>query len=717
MAESTPSRAPDVAEPGSALAAGKRTAVSYCRICEPLCGTLVDVDGDTIVAVRGDPDHPSSRGYLCPKGAAMASVVHDPDRVRQPLRGDRRGGFVPVSWDDALTDIADRVRALIDEDGPDAIAYYSGNPAGFGMPGHMWASKFIDTIGSGGSYSAAPQDTSSRWAASHFLYGNTHELPVPDLEHTQFLLCVGANPLVSHGSLISIGRIRDVLHGIVARGGRVVVVDPARTKTAKAFEHVSVKPSTDAYVIAAMINVIFGLGLEEAAIDDTAIGVDELRDAIAWCDPERAAPVTGIPAGEIRDLAISFATASSACAYGRLGVCRGKYPTLTNYLIDVLNVITGNFDRRGGLVLGDGLVDFPAMMAQIGRESYGGSSRVGQLPSVGGRRPWVLAEEILTPGQGQVRGVFLMAGNPVMSTPASGQLRRAFDQLDLLVSLDMYVTESNIGADYILPAPTFYERADVTLSLGGGMTRPWVQYTDAVIAPIGDTREEADVFQDLLGRLGRAPEVDAWGAIAQMLDASPRGRSEGWTFERIKASPHGVELGGDVRVGRARDRISLYTGGTRDRVDLGAQEVLAQFADLRDAPPLADDQLLLIGRRDLRSINSWLHNVRQVRERPAATLHMHPDDASRLRIADGSTVRVSTELDAVDVIVEVTTDVRVGAVSYPHGWGHAGGWSTANAHGGANINEIIPNHVEEKDPLSGMSILDAIPVEVVAVGQ
>ena len=285
------------------------------------------------------------------------------------------------------------------------MAYYSGNPAGFGMPGHMWAKRFIDLLGSHGSYSAAPQDTSSRWAACHFLYGNTHATVIPDIGHTDFFLCVGANPLVTHGSLLSVGRIKQKLADIVRRGGRVVVVDPARTKTAQAFEHVSLRPSSDSWLLAAMLKVIFDDGLVDSSLDDLAIGVERLRAAVTGIDLDDAAQRIGVTVDTIHDLAHGFATAPSACAYGRLGLCRGRYPTLANYLLDALNVVTGNFDRRGGLVFGSGLVDFPSMLAKIGRQSYGGKrSRVGSLPEVGGRLPWVLPEEILTPGPDQVRG-------------------------------------------------------------------------------------------------------------------------------------------------------------------------------------------------------------------------------------------------------------------------------------------------------------------------
>lgn len=691
------------------------TVPSYCRICEASCGILADVEDGRVTAIHGDPEHPSSRGAMCPKGSLMVKVTNDPERVMTPLRGDRHGGFVPVPWNEALGDIVDRLDTLIADHGPNAIAYYSGNPAGFSMAGHMWAKKFIDGIGSKGSYSAAPQDTSSRWAASHFLYGNTHEVPLPDLDYTDFFLCFGANPLVSHGSLMSSGRTRSQLANIVARGGRVVVVDPARTQTAQAYEHVSVVPSSDPLLMAAMLHVIFAQDLVSPRAGASAIGIDVLAAAVEHVTPESVQDRTGVEAETVRRLARDFATSESACAYGRLGLCRGAFPTLANYLLDALNVVTGNLDRRGGAVFGNGLVDFPAINAKVGRSSYASNfTRVGRLPEVGGRKPWVLADEILTPGEGQVKGVFLVSGNPISSTPGADRLEKAFEQLDLLVSVDMYITESNERADYILPSPTYLERADVLLNFGGGMTRPWVQWTEPVVPRIGDTREETEIFGELMRRMSVPPTPSPWELIDAMIRSGDRGAAEGWTLERIKQYPHGVELGGDVPVGVVAHRISTYTKGVRDKVDLGARPVLAQLDQFLAEAPHDPDSLLLISRRHLRSINSWMHNVRKVRPAGGPTLHINPRDALTRGIVSGGTVTLTTAVGSGDVVATVTDEVRPGTVSYPHGWGHSGGWSTATEHGGININKLIPNDIEKKDPLSGMSHLDGVRVMVTA---
>ena len=354
-----------------------------------------------------------------------------------------------------------------------------------------------------------------------------------------------------------------------------------------------------------------------------------------------------------------------------------------------------------------------SMLAKIGRESYGNRrTRIGSLPEVGGRLPWVLPEEILTPGDGQVRAVFTICGNPVSSTPDGTTLIKALEQLDLFVSLDLYVTESNRYADYVLPAATFLERPDIVLSFGGTMPRPWVQYTDAVVDRIGDTREEWEVYQELLVRMDIDPGPDPWTLIEQMIADSERAQRDGWTLDRIKQHPHGVELGGDVPVGVAKQRLATYTHGARDRVDLGALEVLAQLPSLADVT-LDDDELLLIGRRDFRSINSWMHNVQTPRPSTTPTLHIHPADAGDRGLTDGDTAIISTSAGTVAVPVTVTDTVHPGTVSYPHGYGHRGGWTTAIDHGGVNINLIVPNDLATKDPLSGMSLLDGVPVRLI----
>lgn len=694
-----------------------RTTPTFCRICEAACGLLATVDDGVIVSIKGDGDHPTSRGYVCPKGAHSAQVTYDPDRVTVPLR--RVGGpgeFEPVSWDQALDDIVTRCRRIIGEHGAQSMAMYSGNPVGFSIAHSLWAKRWMDALGATKLFSAAAQDATSRLAASWFLYGSAPMTPIPDLYATEFLLMLGANPLVSHGSLISVGRVREVLQGIVERGGRVVVVDPAHTKTAKAFEHVPIVPGTDAWLLGAMINTIVDEGLHDVdAIAGQTEGADELLAAISSIRVDEAASRTGIDAEVIVGLARDFAGASSAASYGRIGTCRGRFSTLTNHLLDALSIVTGNLDRRGGLVFGKGLLDIATVHARAGRASYGSQrTRHGGLPDVTGRLPWVLPQELDDPGPDGIRALFCTAGNPVLSAPDGAALEAGLAGLELFVALDYYVTETSRYAHYLLPGTTFLERPDDFLYFGGNMPRPWAQSTPAVIDPVGESREEWRVFEDLIVRYSGQPSSDDPDTVVdQMIRHSPRGRRDGWTLQRLRAEPHGVLLDEELVVGVLADTLAVTFHGRSNKAQLGATEVLADIPRLLHGPPVDDEfPLLLVGRRDLRSINSWMHNIRAApRDRSPAILHIHPLDAAAAGVGDGDVV-VSTRPGSLTVTAEVTTDIVPGTVSYPHGWGHAGGWEKANAQGGANINRYLPNDVADKDPLSGVSFMDGVPVRV-----
>jgi anaerobic selenocysteine-containing dehydrogenase len=691
-----------------------RTVTSFCRICEALCGVLVDVQGGRIVAVRGDPDHVSSRGFLCPKGAAMPRVVNDPDRVLHPMEKQADGTFREVTWDHALDSIGQRLAHVIHEHGGGAVGCYSGNPLGFGPASHMWSKKLLDGVGSQHSYSASTQDGTSRFVANFYLFGSPVAQLIPDLPHTSFLLCFGANPLVTNGSLVTIGRIKDELRAIVERGGRVTVVDPACTATAKAYEHVPIVPGTDAWLLAAMLHTILSEGLTDPIASEQADGIETLRSALAPFTPEVAADRTQISASDIAQLARDFAAAPAAAAYGRIGLCRGRLPTLTNFLLDALNVLTGNFDRRGGAIFGEGLVDWGDLMARMGRNTLGSHrTRVGGLPEVAGRRANVIAEEINTPGDGQIHALFMIAGNPVSSTPAGHLLAKSFAELDLLVSMDLYINESSRHADYILPSATFFERPDVILAFGGNMPSPWAQYTEEVVPPLGEAREEWWIVNQILERVGAPNPGDPWDTIEALIRDSPVAQRNGWTLPWVAEHEHGVALGGPPQVGAAAQRISSFTSGRTSKVQLAPPDVIAQLVGLAGLPECPDGELLLVGRRETRSMNSWMHNVRSARAHDAPMLFMNTADAASRGIRAGDPVELRTSIGAVQVAVQPTDEIISGTVSYPHGWGHEGGWRRAVEVGGVNINEIIPNEVQTKDSLSGMSFMDGVPVAVV----
>ena len=569
---------------------------------------------------------------------------------------------------------------------------------------------------------------------------------MPDLERTDFALLIGTNPLVSRGSLISAGNLRERFSEIVERGGRVVVIDPRRTETARAFEHVGVRPDGDAWLLLAMLNVIFAEGLaDEVAIAAQSTGVAALRTAAQAVSPDLAEERCGVPAETIRTLARDFATARSAAAHGRTGACLGAHATLVNVLIDALTLVTGNLDREGGLLFGRGTVDFTRLAHLAGADTYDTfRSRVGDLPEVLGQMPApLMAPEIETPGKGQLRALIVSAGNPVLSVPGSNRFEAALGKLDLLVGIDMYVNETHRHADYVLPAASFYERDDLVLAALDLHIKPFVQWTEAVVPPQGEARADWEIIDDLGRELGFAPmsapttKLFGTGAIGRAAQRAVRPlvgrltpamlvdllirtgrdgdrfgfRRGGLSLAKLKANPRGVVLAEHLEAGMLKRRV--FHRGNRVRLD---GDVIERELDrlLDSPPPDTGYPLLLIGRRDVRSHNSWMHNTPKHRDPERRQLAMvHPKDAADIGLSDGEVVRVSTAKGSIDVPARVTDEVVQGCIAVPHGWGHRdGGWQIANAAGGANINEVLPAEASDLERASGMAHLNGVPVRI-----
>jgi anaerobic selenocysteine-containing dehydrogenase len=705
--------------------------VTFCRICEPLCGMLATVEEGRVTKLRPDPDHPLSQGYACPKGIAMAEVQNDPDRVVHPLRR-RRGGFERVSWEEALEDIGERLGQVLDERGPSSVAWYFGNPGAFSYSHTLWTKGFLDAIGSPHFYSAGSQDVNNRFAASALLYGTPLLVPIPDLPRTSFLLMVGANPLVSHGSVLSVPRIREALLDIEGRGGRIVVVDPRRTETARQFEHLPVRPDSDAWLLLSLLHVIFEQRLADRdSLSRLADGADRLEAAAREHPPEASEARTGVPAAEVRALARDFAAADGAAAYGRTGSCLGRFGTLVAFLLDALNAVTGNLDRPGGAVFGTPPVPLDDLAERVGMASYGEKrSRFGGFPDVIGNLPAaLLPKEIETPGERQVRALFVSAGNPVLSVPDGDALERAFGQLDLLVSLDFYVNETNRHADYVLPTTTFYEREDIPLALAPFFTTPFIQVTEAVADPPGEARQEWEIIDALSRRVGIAPySPPALRALAKvgirpkprqladlLLRIGPRGdlfglRRSGLSWDKLRKLPHGVVLDEHVTTGVLPGKVR-HAG---KRMRLGPPEIIGELSRLARAN--GDDPsypLRLIGMRELRSHNSWMHNAPLLmRGGRTHALRVHPDDAGAHGLEDGGKARIESKSGSVVAPVLVTDEMTPGAVALPHGWGHRGGWRLANENPGVNVNLLSSGDPDDLERLAGMSHLNGIPVRV-----
>ncbi|MEU3625558.1 molybdopterin-binding oxidoreductase [Amycolatopsis coloradensis] len=709
------------------------TAHVTCPLCEATCGLEVTIDEKNLITrVRGDREDVFSQGYICPKGASLGALHHDPDRLTAPLVK-RDGEFVEVTWDEAFTEIDNRLRPIIDEYGKDAVAVYSGNPTVHNAALVLYGRVFFKALGTKNFYTATTVDQMPKHFSSGYLFGDPQTIPVADLDRTEHLLILGANPLVSNGSLMTAADVRGRLRGIQKRGGRIVVLDPRRTRTAQlADEHHAIRPGTDALFLFALVNVLFA----EHRVNpgEHVNGVEEVRALAEPFTPEAVAPATGIDAAEIRRIALDLADAGRAAVYGRMGTTTQSYGTIASWLVDVANTLTGNLDREGGVM-------FPLPAAWKPRRSSPftsgrWTSRVRGYPEVLGELPVAtLADEIETPGKGQIRALVTISGNPALSTPNSARLTEALRQLDFMVSLDVYLNETTRHADVILPGPSPLERPHYDVALYTLAVRNVANWTPATLDT--DLPQEWVTLLRMAGiAAGQGPDVDvaafdtmvagetarrtgvelslAEGRTgpARMIDLMLRGGPYGLKLADLEAAPHGIDLG--ALKPRLPEVLTTASGKVELAPDAITKDVPRLRAELDKAP---DGGLLLIGRRHLSSNNSWMHNLTPlVRGGNRCTVQVHPDDASRLGLTDGGLASVTSRAGKLEAPVEVTDDVRPGVVSMPHGWGHdVDGMRTkvATAHAGVNSNLVADETL--LDVPSGNAVLNGIPVEVAPV--
>jgi anaerobic selenocysteine-containing dehydrogenase len=700
-----------------------------CNLCEAMCGLAIEVADGRVTSIRGDADDPFSRGHICPKAVALQDVHEDPDRLRRPLR--RRGrSWEEIGWDEALDEAAGRLAAIQRAHGANAVAVYQGNPTVHNYGSVLFAQLLLKTLGTRSRYSATSVDQLPHQLAALLMFGHQLLLPVPDVDRTHFMLMLGANPVASNGSLMTAPGIERRLKELRARGGRLVVVDPRRTETAAlADRHLPIRPGMDAWLLLALLHTLFAEGLARpgrlAAFSD---GVEALGEASRPYSPERAEPATGIPALEIRRLAREFAAAPTAVAYGRVGVSTQSFGGLCAWLVNALNVVSGNLDRPGGALFTRPAADLVTLAARIGQRGHfdKGRSRVRGLPEFGGEWPLAtLAEEIETSGDGQVRALVTSAGNPVLSAPNGARLERALERLEHMVSIDIYLNETTRHAQLVLPPSSALEHDHYDLALHLLGVRNTAKYSPTLFEPAASTRHDWQILLELSRRLARAKgrhglasrlahavlgRLGPHGVVDLLLRFGPYGGRlglGGMSLRRLREAPHGVDLGPLEPCLPAR----LYTPGRR--IALAPARFVADLARL-EAAALEPNGLLLIGRRDLRSNNSWMHNSeRLVKGRERCTLLMHPQDAGARGLADGQRARIASRAGAVEVPVELCDAMRPGVVSLPHGWGHGRAGvrlRVARERPGASLNDLTDE--QELDALSGTARLNGVPVEV-----
>jgi anaerobic selenocysteine-containing dehydrogenase len=737
-----------------------------CPLCEAMCGLVLEVDGERLAAVRGDPEDPLSRGYLCPKAHALKDLHEDPQRLRRPLRR-TAGGWQPVGWDEALAEAADRLAEVRARHGADSIGLYTGNPNFHSYAVQLAQLELVRVLGTRARFSTASMDHLPHLLASFHLFGHQLLLPVPDLDRTRFLLILGANPVVSNGSLLSAPGMAGRLRALRARGGTVVVIDPCHTATARlADRHHFIRPGTDAFLLLAMIHTLFAEQLvSPGRLGPLLDGVQAIERAVAPFTPERVAPLTGIPAGEQRRLARDFAAAASAVGYCRVGACTQEFGALTVWLVQVLNILTGNLDRPGGSMFTRPAVDIVAVGALLGERGAFARwrSRVRGLPEFNGELPVAsLAEEIDTPGEGRLRALITSAGNPVLSTPNGARLERALPGLDFMLAIDIYLNETTRHAHLVLPTTTVLERDHYDLVFRAFGVRNTSRFTEALFPAGPEARHDWQVYLDLAARLGRRCDGLAGRAGAlrarllerltprRLLDlllrfgpygSGPRWWGSGLSLRRLLGERHTVDLGPltpclPQRLYTPRRRIDLAPAVYLQDLDRLLRCLAAAPAMAPAAPALArapapapaagparlspaplpaagPGELLLIGRRQVRSNNSWMHHSRRLAQGAApCTLQIHPDDAACLGLEAGRTARIRSRVGEVVVPLELTATMMRGVVSLPHGYGHGrdGTREVPPERQGASLNDLTDEL--RVDALSGTASFSGVPVTI-----
>jgi len=710
-----------------------------CNLCEAMCGLRIETAGDKVLSIRGDDEDPFSQGHICPKAVALQDLHEDPDRLRHPVRR-TASGWERMSWKDALDETANRLHAVQKAHGKDAVGVYSGNPTVHNHGAMLLLPFFLKALRTRNKFSATSVDQLPHHLASFLMLGHQLLIPIPDIDRTHFMLILGANPLASNGSLMTAPGVRGRLKAIQQRGGKVVVVDPRKTETARiADEHLFIRPSTDALWLWSLLHVILHeVGARPGRLADFTDGLAHVRELSREFTPEHAASHTGIPADTTRRIARELAAAPSAVCYGRVGVSTQAFGGMCQWLINVLNVVTGNFDREGGAMFtrpAFDLVGGPKAM-RSSRGSMGRwKSRVRGLPEFSGELPVsVLGEEILTEGEGRIRALVTSAGNPVVSTPNGRRLDEAFASLDFMVSIDPYINETTRHAHIILPPVTQLERGHFDLIFNTFAVRNTVKYSPPLFTPPADSLHDWEIFLELKHRLDTLRgEPLARGELSyralkalgpeRLLDlglrAGPYGMRlrpfrQGLSMASLKAQPHGVDLGPlePCLPGRLATR--------ERRIQLAPEPLVEDLQRLRSTfPPAdpaarADGEFQLIGRRHVRDNNSWMHNVpKLVSGKPRCTLMVHPEDAQRLGLREGDEARVTSRVGEVLAPVNVTDEVMPGVVSLPHGYGHARPGvqlQVAGAHAGVSINDLTDDQVI--DGVSGNAAFSALQVRV-----
>lgn len=700
-----------------------KTSYRACHLCEAICGLEIKTRGSEIISIKGDKKDPLSRGHICAKATALQDMHTDPDRLKQPVKrtGDE---WVTISWDEAFSTVAQQLHQVQQKHGNNAVALYAGNPNVHNYGSLTHGGILRRQLNTRSNFSATSLDQLPHHLVSWAMYGHQFLIPIPDIDHTHFMLILGANPLASNGSIMTVPDVTKRLKAIQQRGGRFVVIDPRRSETADiADQHHFIRPGSDAFLLMAMIHTLFTENLVNTGhLGELLDGLEQVENAVTRFTPELAETQTGINADAIRQLARDMANTEGAVCYGRMGVSTQRYGTLCQWAIQVINILTHSLDVRGGA-----MVTAPAFAyVKPGEPGAGGfarwHSRVSGLPEFGGELPSaVLAEEILTPGEGQIRALITQAGNPVLSAPNGRAIDRALDNLEFMVSIDLYINETTRHADIILPPTGALEHDHYDLAFHRLAVHNTARYNEPLFAPEDNTRHDWQILNGLGQALAEVKGIDFKPTPApdQLLDlgiqygvfGQATGHELALSLDKIKQHPHGLDLG--PLEPSLSERLCTASG----RIQLTADFILKDIHRLAESPTeRTEDELLLIGRRHVRSNNSWMHNYqRLVKGKPRWQLIMHPDDMAARQLDNNASVTIQSRVGKVCTTVIASDEVMPGVVSLPHGWGHQRGgvkMRIAAAQQGVSCNDLTDDKLI--DVVSGNAAFNGVPVTVSA---
>ncbi|MDT8417845.1 MAG: molybdopterin oxidoreductase family protein [Lutibacter sp.] len=695
-----------------------RTHFRTCNLCEAMCGLEINYQNKTIISIKGDKNDALSKGHICPKATALADLYTDKDRLKTPIKR-TENGWVDISWEVAFDEIETELKRIQGQYGKNAVGSYRGNPTVHNIGLMLFGAPFLQSLGSSQSYTATSVDQLPHHFASLFMFGHYLMFPIPDIDRTDFMLIMGGNPVVSNGSIMTAPDFSNRLKAIKKRGGKVVVVDPRFTETAKkANSYHCIKPGTDAFLLLAMLHIIFEENLETLGHLAAHInGLETLRTVVKNYPPEKIAKITGFTSEEIQQLARDFATAKTAVCYGRLGLSTQEFGGLCQWLVNVLNCVTGNLDAEGGALFTKPIIDIVGMSKMTGKTGSFNKrqSRVHKLSEFTGEFPVsTLADEILTSGDGQIKAMITIAGNPVLSTPNGKRLEEAFASLEFMVAIDIYLNETTRHANIILPTTTGLETPLYDLIFHQFAIRNTTKYSEALFAKQEGQRHDWEILKELTRRFtGKENPLNLEQTLDYMLQFSSY-KDSNISVSELKKHPHGLDFG--LLKPQFPDRLFTEDKKVALAHPLFLGDLVRLNAKLKElsSQKASEFPFSLIGRRHLRSNNSWMHNSeRLVKGSDRCTLLIHPKDAHFLQIEDGQTVKVTSDVGQVQLPVEITDSIMPGVVSIPHGWGHHRKgikMEVAQQHAGVSINELT--NAKNIDRLTGNADFSGTKVKI-----